>query len=53
MKLNDVNLKLPEELVVLVTLIDLPPSFGTHRRIVESRKDLSIEIIKKDLQQEA
>jgi len=36
--LNDVNLKLPEELVVRVTLMGLPPSFGTQRRILESRK---------------
>jgi hypothetical protein len=52
-RLNDVNLELPEELVVLMTLMGLPPSFGTQRRILESRKDLSMEIIKKDLQQEA
>jgi hypothetical protein len=51
--LNDVNLKLPQELVVLVTRMSLPASFGTQRRIVESRKDLSMEIIKKDLRQEA
>jgi len=29
--LNDVNLKLPEELVVLMTLMGLPPSFGNQR----------------------
>jgi len=48
-RLNDVNLELPEELVVLMTLMGLPPSFGTQRRILESRKDLSMEIIRKDL----
>jgi hypothetical protein len=37
--LNDFNLKLPEELVVFMTLMGLPPSFGTQRRILESRKD--------------
>jgi hypothetical protein len=52
-RLNGVNLKLPEELVILMTLMGLPPSFGTQRRILESRKDLSMEIIKKDLRQEA
>jgi hypothetical protein len=51
-RLNDVNLKLPEELVVLRTLMGLPPSFGTERRILEFRKDLSMEIVKKDLRQE-
>jgi hypothetical protein len=51
-RLNDVNLKLPQELVVFMTLMSLP-SFGTQRRILESRKDLSIKIIKKDLRQEA
>jgi hypothetical protein len=50
-RLNDVNLELPEELVVLMTLMGLPPSFGTLRRILESRKDLSMEIIKRGLQQ--
>ena len=39
-RLNDVKLELSEELVVLVTLI-------------ECRKDLSMDIIKKDLRQEA
>jgi hypothetical protein len=52
-RLNDVKLELPEELVVLMTLMGLPPSFGTQRRICESRKDLSMDIIKKDLRQEA
>jgi hypothetical protein len=52
-RLNDANLKLPEELVVLMTLMGLPPSFGTQRRILKSRKDLSMDIIKKDLRQEA
>jgi hypothetical protein len=52
-RLNDVNLKLPEELVVLMTLMGLPPYFETEGRILESRKDLSMEIIKKDLRQEA
>jgi len=52
-RLNDVNLELPEDLVVLMTLMGLPPSFGTQRRILESRKDLSMEIIKKDLRQKA
>jgi hypothetical protein len=52
-RLNDVNLKLPEELTVFMTLMGLPPSFGTQRRILESRKDLSMEIIKKNLRQEA
>jgi hypothetical protein len=47
-RLNDVNLELPEELVVLMTFMGLPPSFGTQRRILESRKDLFMEIIKKD-----
>ena len=51
-RLNDVNLELPEELVVLMTLMGLPLSFGTQRRILESRKDLSMDIIKKDLRQE-
>jgi hypothetical protein len=48
-RLNDVNLELPEELVVLTTLTGLAQFFGTQRRILESRKDLSMEIIKKDL----
>jgi len=48
-RLNDVKLELPQELVVLMTLMGLPPSFGTQRRILESRKDLSMDIIKKDL----
>ena len=52
-RLNDVNQELPEEPVVFMTLMGLPPSFGTQRRILESRKDLSMEIIKKDLRQEA
>ena len=38
-RLNDVNLKLPEELVVLMTLTGLAASFGTQRRILESRKE--------------
>ena len=52
-RLNDANLKLPEELVVLMTIMCLLPSFGTQRRILESRKDLSMEVIKQDLRQEA
>jgi hypothetical protein len=52
-RLNDVNLKFPEELVVLMTLMGLPPSFRTQKRILGSRKDLSMEIVKKDLRQEA
>jgi len=36
-----------------MTLMGLPPSFGTQRRILESRKDLSMDIIKKYLRQEA
>ena len=36
-----------------MTLIGLSPSFGTPRRILESRNDLSMEMIKKDLRQEA
>ena len=40
--LNDVNLKPPEELVVLMTLMAHPPFFGTKSRILESRKDLSM-----------
>ena len=36
-----------------MTLMGLPPFFGTQIRILESRKDLSMEIIKKDLRQEA
>jgi hypothetical protein len=52
-RLNDVKLELPQELVVLMTLMGLPPSFGTQRRILESRKDLSMDCFKKDLRQEA
>jgi len=53
-RLNDVNLRLPEKIVVLTTPMGLPPSFGTQRRILESRKDLSMDIIKKDhVRQEA
>jgi hypothetical protein len=52
-RLNDANLKLPEELVVLMTFMGLPPSFGTQRRILKSRKELSMEIINKNLRQEA
>jgi hypothetical protein len=52
-RLNDVHLELPEELVVLMTLMDLPPSFGSQRRILLSRKDPSREIMKKYLRQEA
>jgi hypothetical protein len=48
-RINDVNLEFSEELAVLMTLMGLPPSFGTQRRILESRKDLSMEIIKKYL----
>jgi hypothetical protein len=48
-KLNDGNLKLPEELVVLMSLTGLPPSFGTQGRILESRKELSMETIKNNL----
>jgi hypothetical protein len=52
-RLKYVNLKLHEELVVLITLVGLPPSFVAQRTILESQKDLSMEIIKKDLRQEA
>ena len=52
-RLNDVNLELPEELVVLMTLMGLPLSLEIQRRILESRKVLSMEIIKRDLRQEA
>ena len=52
-RLNDVNLKLPEDLVVLMTLMGLFPSFEAQRRILESWKDLSMEIIKIYLLQEA
>jgi hypothetical protein len=48
-RLNDVNLKLTEELVDLMTLMGLLPSFGTQRRILESRKDISMKIIEKYL----
>jgi hypothetical protein len=34
-RLDDVNLKLPEELVVLATLMVLPPSSGTQRIILK------------------
>jgi hypothetical protein len=43
---------LPEALVVLMTLMGLRPSFWTQRKTLESRKHLSMEIIKKDLRQE-
>jgi len=46
-RLNDVNLKLPEELVILMTFMGLPQSFETQRRILESQKDLCMEIINK------
>jgi len=36
-----------------MTFIGLPPSFGTQRRILKSRKELSMEIINKNLRQEA
>jgi hypothetical protein len=52
-RLNDVNLKLPQELVALMALMGLPSFFGTQRRILESRKDLPMEIIKRDMGQEA
>ena len=52
-RLNVVNLKLPEELVVRMTLMGLPPSFGNQRRILESQKNFPMEIIRKDLRQEA
>jgi len=52
-KLNDGNLKLPEELVVRMTLMGLPPSFGNQRRILESQKNFPMEIIRKNLRQEA
>jgi hypothetical protein len=48
-RLNDFNLKLPEKLVVLMTLMGLPLSLRTQRRILESRKELSMEIIKKGM----
>ena len=35
-----------------MTLMGLTPCFGTQRRILESDKDLSIDILKKDLLQE-
>jgi hypothetical protein len=43
-RLNDVNLRLPEELVVLITLSGLSPSFGTQRRILESRKEEALRL---------
>jgi hypothetical protein len=46
-RLNDVNLKFPKELVVFMTLMGLLPSFGTQRRIQDSRKDFFMKIIKK------
>jgi hypothetical protein len=46
-RLNDVNLKLPEEFVVFMTLMSLSLSLGTQIRILESRKDISKEIMKK------
>ena len=52
-KLKDVNLKLYDELVVFMALLGFPSSFGTQNRILKSRKDPCIEIIKKDLRQEA
>jgi hypothetical protein len=48
-RLNDVKLEPPQELVVLMTHMGLPSSFGTQRRILESRKDLSMDVIKKAL----
>jgi len=48
----DVNLKLPEECVVCMTRMGLSPSLGTQRRILDSRNNLSMEIVKKDLWQE-
>jgi hypothetical protein len=36
-----------------MTVIGLPPSFGAQRRILEYHKDLSIEIIRKNLLEEA
>jgi hypothetical protein len=35
-RLNDVNLNLPEEIVVLMILMGLALFFGTQRRILES-----------------
>jgi hypothetical protein len=46
-ELKDVNLKLSQELVVLMTLTGLPPSFGTQRRILESRKDFLLRLPRK------
>ena len=51
-RLHDVNVELPEELVVLMTLTGLPPSFEIQRRSLESRKDLSVELIQKDLSEQ-
>jgi hypothetical protein len=47
------SLKLPKELVVVMALMGLLPCFGSQRRMLESRKDLFMEIIKKDLPREA
>jgi hypothetical protein len=52
-RLKDVDLKLSQELIVLITLMSLPLSFGTQGRILESRKDLSKDIIKKTQRREA
>jgi len=51
-RLSYVNLKRPKKLVILMTLMGLPPSFGPKKNSGIS-KDLAMEIIKKDLQQEA
>ena len=51
-RLHDVNVELPEELVVLMTLTGLPPSFETQTRSLESQKDLSVELIQKELSEQ-
>ena len=38
-RLNDVNMKLPENLVVLMTPMGLRPSFGTQRIFLKSQKE--------------
>ena len=43
-RFKDINLKLHKEFVVLMILTGGSPPFGTQKRILEARKDLSMEM---------
>lgn len=52
-RLDSIGIKIEKDLQVAVLLARLPESFDTMRRILESQKDITLEIVTAELNREA